>query len=360
MKRMTIAILSIAAIAWQPYCLAGDSTSPPPQTVSLANQATNRVDITTISGQEFKNCKITQVEPDGITVFYAKGVAKISFTNLPDECRTKYGYDPQKAEDYSRMANEQRAAALAIRTGIQALPGALPNIGEKASGFEWSFNLSQEKFFISVPISYAGHQPFGVFVFISPSDECTAVPPGWGTVLQQKNLIFIAPQNAGNNQPTSRRAGLAVLAASKLLEMAKLDTNRVYAAGFSGGARVASYVSFLRPTLFSGVFAVCGVDFPRKVPRVNATKEDDYGYFSLGEQQMNETKKNVKFVLVTGSKDFRHGNILDIYAGGFRKDDYAVKLIDVPEMDHAICSPNALSQGIVFLDKKTESSPSKK
>jgi hypothetical protein len=186
------------------------------------------------------------------------------------------------------------------------------------------------------------------------------VPPGWANVLQERNLIFIAPQNAGNKQPTSRRAGLAILAATKLLEMAKLDTNRVYASGFSGGARVASYVSFLRPSLFSGVFAVCGVDFPRKVPRVNAAKEDDYGYFSPGDQRMDDAKKNVKFVLVTGSKDFRHGNILDIYTGGFRKDDYAVKLIDVPGMDHEICSQNALSQGVAFLDKKTESAAGKK
>ena len=360
MKRLTIAILLIAVIVWQSYCLAGDSTNPPPQTVSLATTTTNRVDITTISGQVYKNCKITQVEPDGITVFYAKGIAKISFTNLPDECRTKYGYDPQKAGDYSRTINERRAAVSAIRTGLQTLPGTLPDIGEKDSGFEWSFDLSQEKFYISALSSYAGNRPLGIFVFISPSDECTAVPPGWANVLQERNLIFIAPQNAGNKQSTSRRLGLAVLAASKLLEMAKFDTNRVYVSGFSGGARVASHVSFLRPTLFSGVFSVCGVDFPRKVSRVNAAKDDDYGYFSLGEKQIDETKKNVKFVLVTGSKDFRHGNILNIYTGGFRKDNYAVKLIDVPGMDHEICSPNALSQGLAFLDKKPESTPSKK
>jgi hypothetical protein len=105
------------------------------------------------------------------------------------------------------------------------------------------------------------------------------------------------------------------------------------------------------------VFSVCGVDFPRKVPRVKATKDDEYGYFSLGEEEVAEARKRVKFVLVTGSKDFRYGNIMDIYAGGFQKDGYTVKLIDVPGMDHAICSPKALRDGISFLDKKTGTVP---
>ena len=49
-------------------------------------------------------------------------------------------------------------------------------------------------------------------------------------------------------------AGLAVLAAMKLPEMTNIDSTRVYVSGFSGGARVASYSSFLRPSLFSNVF----------------------------------------------------------------------------------------------------------
>jgi hypothetical protein len=36
---------------------------------------------------------------------------------------------------------------------------------------------------------------------------------------------------------------------------------------------------------------------------------------------------------------------------------YTVKLIDVPGMNHTICSPKALSDGISFLDKKTGAVP---
>jgi hypothetical protein len=240
-----------------------------------------------------------------------------------------------------------------IKTGLQSLSGGLPAISDLSSDFTWTSELMREKFYIEVPKG-AGSQPCGVLVFVSPTDECVSVPQSWGSVLREKRLIFIAPQNAGNKQPVARRMGLAVLAAGKLLEMAKIDTNRVYVAGFSGGARMASHVSFLCPALFSGVFAVCGVDYCQKVPRRKATKDDEYGYFSSDEQQAEKAKKKVRYVLVTGSKDFRYGNILDIYNGGFLKDDYQVKLIDVPGMEHAVCSSKALSEGLSFLEKKAD------
>jgi hypothetical protein len=136
MKRMTIAILSITAITWQFCCLAGDATNPAPRTGMAAAQATNRVDITTQDGQVFKNCKITKVEPDGITVFYAQGVVKINFTNLPAEYRTKYGYDQEKAEAYSRMVDEKRAAATepVIGNGFVGTPEFDTHSGKFSAG----------------------------------------------------------------------------------------------------------------------------------------------------------------------------------------------------------------------------------
>jgi hypothetical protein len=135
------------------------------------------------------------------------------------------------------------------------------------------------------------------------------------------------------------------------MEMAKIDNKRIYVAGFSGGARVASYAAFLRPSLFTGVFGVCGLDFCQKVDRVKATGEDAYGVFSVDEQRAEEAKKKVKFAVVTGSKDFRYGNILDIYSGGYLKNGYDAKLIDVPGMEHTLCPGKILSDGLVFLDK---------
>lgn len=245
----------------------------------------------------------------------------------------------------------------ALQTGVQALSGALPPLGAKELALDVDFDLSQEKFYILIPRNYTGAEPFGLLVFISPGDGCPALPPGWAHVLQEQKLIFVAPLGVGNERAVSRRTGLAAVAACKLPELVKVDTTRVYAAGLSGGARVASLVAFLRPALFSGVFAVCGIDYPRAVPRVKATERDTYGVFTLGEPQVAEAKKKVKFVLVTGSQDFRYGNILDIFTGGYAPDGYAVKLIDVPGMEHTLCPAKALTEGLEFLGAGLPATP---
>jgi hypothetical protein len=57
-------------------------------------------------------------------------------------------------------------------------------------------------------------------------------------------------------------------------------------------------------------------------------------------------------VFITGKGDFRYGNILDIYQGGFVKNQFRARLIDVPGMGHQLCSPGALQEAIRFLDER--------
>ena len=57
-----------------------------------------------------------------------------------------------------------------------------------------------------------------------------------------------------------------------------------------------------------------------------------------------------KFVFVTGPKDFRHDYILDLYNGGFLKNGFRAKLLDVPTMGHQICSGDSLEQALGFIE----------
>ena len=84
-----------------------------------------------------------------------------------------------------------------------------------------------------------------------------------------------------NKQQIARRVGLAIIGAMKLSEFAKIDTTRIYVSGMSGGARIASFAAFAHPNLFSSVFAVCGINFCRKVPRVKRPKPMSTAIFPL-------------------------------------------------------------------------------
>jgi hypothetical protein len=58
-------------------------------------------DFKTLTGKEYKDVTVSRVEPDGIVVTSKSGISKVYFTELPKDVQARFGYDPQKAGDYS-------------------------------------------------------------------------------------------------------------------------------------------------------------------------------------------------------------------------------------------------------------------
>ena len=58
-------------------------------------------DFKTLSGKEYKDVTVSRVEPDGIVLTSKAGISKLYFTELPKDVQERFGYDPQKAGDYS-------------------------------------------------------------------------------------------------------------------------------------------------------------------------------------------------------------------------------------------------------------------
>lgn len=63
-------------------------------------------DFKTIDGKEYKNVKVSRIEPDGIVVTFSGGIVKPPFAELRPEIQTKYGYNPEAAGDFQRQAYE--------------------------------------------------------------------------------------------------------------------------------------------------------------------------------------------------------------------------------------------------------------
>ena len=193
----------------------------------------------------------------------------------------------------------------------------------------------------------------GSLIPLFPQDP-TGVPDGWTSVLDSRNFLFVAAEKAGNDQYISQRLGLAVLGAFEMTRHYHIDPSRVYAAGFSGGARMSGLLGFYQPDIFRGTIQNSSADFYKPVPQVLATSVVDtigkpYGVFDATADEI-EQAKHLRFALITGTNDFRRGNILDIYNGGFAKEGFQAKLFDVPGMGHEICPAETLSAALDFLD----------
>lgn len=244
---------------------------------------------------------------------------------------------------------------------VQSFDGPPPSPGVRSSHVRYDLDPAAESFFIHLPSNYSTREDFGLIVFIPPDNTFTALPRGWDAVLADRKLIFIAPQKAGNDQPVDRRYGLAVLAEEEMLIHYRIDPARVFAAGFSGGARIANHLGFYQSDLFRGTIQICGADFYRHVPQTHPLSPDtppgEYGLFAASPDDVDNARQNVRFALITGSRDFRHGNILDVYDGGYAAEGFAAKLFDVPDMGHALCDPQTLARAVAFIDRTPAAAP---
>jgi hypothetical protein len=64
----------------------------------------------TNNGKEYKNATVTQVEADGIVVKRKTGISKLYFTELPEDVRKQYHYDPVNAAAAQAAAARQTEA----------------------------------------------------------------------------------------------------------------------------------------------------------------------------------------------------------------------------------------------------------
>ena len=67
-------------------------------------------DFKTVNGKEYKNLKVSRVEPDGIVIAFSGGIVKLPFTELPADVQKKYGYDSSAAAAYSAEEYAKQAA----------------------------------------------------------------------------------------------------------------------------------------------------------------------------------------------------------------------------------------------------------
>lgn len=63
-------------------------------------------EITTLQGRTFRQCEIVRVHPDGVSFRHATGAARVLYSDLSPEWRSRLGYDPEKAAAHRQEQKE--------------------------------------------------------------------------------------------------------------------------------------------------------------------------------------------------------------------------------------------------------------
>jgi pimeloyl-ACP methyl ester carboxylesterase len=125
---------------------------------------------------------------------------------------------------------------------------------------EQSIDLANEHFEIYVPNGDPPAEGYGLLVFIPPWDE-PKVPMQWREVLDRFHLIYVSADRSGNDfDMLFRRLPLALHEYENVAARYKLNPERIYVSGFSGGSRTAMRAALSYPDVFHGAILNSGSD----------------------------------------------------------------------------------------------------
>ena len=169
-------------------------------------------------------------------------------------------------------------------------------------------------------------------LFISAGDQ----PSGWEQfqpACQQKGIVFASPYNAGNNTPMPRRIRIVFDVLDDLRRRHRIDADRTYIAGFSGGGRIACGIAFALPELFGGVIPVCASGDLRDEPWLRHRVID-----------------RLSVAMITGTGDFNRGET-ERFRGPMLTDvGVRTKVTVVENLGHGIPDGKTFANVIEWLD----------
>jgi predicted esterase len=256
--------------------------------------------------------------------FLATGEGNL--TNAPGEFRGKLQFD--RAAPYATQAEFGR------RLGFVGVPP--------------SYGITNEEFRVVVPAAYGTNGTWGLFVWISPSSDAR-LPADYEEQLTRHRLLLVAALNGGNDRPSIDRIRLALDATCNMCRRYKINYQRIYVGGFSGGSRVASVLGVAYADIFTGALCLCGVDFYQDVPAAAG------GYYLAGYKPdpnlLQRAKRNGRFALVTGENDVNRDNAKSTADHGFSANGFTHCLyMEVPAMQHTLPSVMVFQTALKYLD----------
>ena len=68
-------------------------------------------ELSTNNGHVYRDVTVTSVDPAGIKIMHSSGIAKLPFEVLPEELRTKLGYNPEKAQEFAAKESVMKQGA---------------------------------------------------------------------------------------------------------------------------------------------------------------------------------------------------------------------------------------------------------
>ena len=216
----------------------------------------------------------------------------------------------------------------------------------------WDYDLATESFSFYVPPDYdPTGEPYGVVVWVSARDA-GSIPADFRSVLDERRLIWIGPNNAGNARHLFPRTGLALDAAENVGRFYNIDPERIFVSGLSGGGKVAAYQTVAYPDVFAGGYPLIGMLSYLEVP-LQSRPGQLVQRFARPSEDLLERAKRQPLVIMTGSGDFNREECM-LTAEAYERDGFTdLHLLDIDGMGHEMPTAENFALGLDLLVRRS-------
>ncbi len=237
-----------------------------------------------------------------------------------------------------------------------------------------AFHPATQTYEVRLPTGYDPAKTYGLICFIDWVNPGGVPPADWQPILDKYDLIWMAATNVGNSAWTATRRGATIMGAFRMTELYHIDPARIYSAGTSGGAQLASELVFMRKDFFKGFIGLAGVSFattwqssstpwtiipgwapPGRLDNTSTIDDDgtDYGWCDWAYGNVLNPAYCVfpgsyRFAIMTNQLDFRRTEIAGIYRYFFMNNGNMVKLIVRPGA-HATADGSAFEEAVRYM-----------
>lgn len=217
--------------------------------------------------------------------------------------------------------------------------GALYNLQkDQAEPSDAHYDLAQEPYDIYVPKSYDGSVPYGLIAYVNSGDG--GGPPGkYADICDKHKLIWIGGTKIGNERSTWFRIRLSIDGVHNIQARYRIDGERIYGMGQSGGGRVTSLMAVPYADVFSGgaIYLIGCNPFVMPSDKTVATRIDALA-------------KANRFAFVTGSDDYNKPGTIDVHASYLSLKFPHLVYLEQPGLDHNTPAADWFEKAVVFND----------
>lgn len=208
--------------------------------------------------------------------------------------------------------------------------------------------LDNEHMWIRLPADHDPEATAGLVVWVSPTPNWR-IPPPFAVVLDGLGFIAVGVDNTGNQRAIIDRLQLQFDAIATVADRYRVDPDRVYVTGVSGGGRCSSILVGCFPDRFAGALPIVGLDSPHVLPL------DDgkliAGSFKRQRGDRLRLVRERRVFAITGSEDFNRAE-MEERAHRQEADGVPIRLEIVPGMTHAdLPAAELVAEGMRWIDE---------